>query len=75
MTMSRMKAVRLLQGWSQQKVAFKANMSASDYSKIESGRLVPSPTQKARLAQALGLAPEALLEQVVLVAEPADAPA
>jgi transcriptional regulator with XRE-family HTH domain len=72
MIMPRMKAMRLHQGWSQQKLAFNAEMSASDVSKIETGRLVPSVRQKAKLAQALGLAPEELLQQVALVPELAD---
>ncbi len=73
MVMVRMKAVRIQRGWSQQQLAFRANVSVADVSRIETGRMRPYAGHAARLAKVLGLEPEKLLELVVLVPEPADA--
>jgi transcriptional regulator with XRE-family HTH domain len=72
MMMTRMKAARLDRGWSQQDLGFHAKISAADISKIESGKAMPYPGHAARLCRILGLKPEELLEQVILVPEPVD---
>jgi transcriptional regulator with XRE-family HTH domain len=62
--MLRIKAERLKRGWRQEDLGFYARMAGADVSRIETGRLQPYPTQVARLAKALGLKPEELLEEV-----------
>jgi transcriptional regulator with XRE-family HTH domain len=69
MIMTRMKAARLERGWSQQELGFHARIAAGDISKIESVKVKPYPGHVARLCQVLGLSPEELLAQVVLIAE------
>ena len=57
------KQKRLERGWTQTDLAFKAKkLSPSDISRFESGRTKPYPGQAARIAKALGIAPEHLLE-------------
>jgi ribosome-binding protein aMBF1 (putative translation factor) len=63
-SMLRIRVERLKRGWRQEDLAFYARMAAADVSRIETGRLVPYPTQVARLAKALGLKPAELLEEV-----------
>ena len=60
----RLREERLRRGWSQTELAFYAHLSASDISKMETGRFLPFPAQAARLAEVLGMAAEALLEEV-----------
>lgn len=48
-------------GWSKGELARRANMTPADVGKIESGRLLPYPSQLVKLAGALGVAPEAAL--------------
>jgi transcriptional regulator with XRE-family HTH domain len=60
--MSKMKAERLRRHWSQTQLAARAALSTSDVSKFESGRMNPYPVQARRLAKALGLRPDELLE-------------
>ena len=64
MSMRRMKAERLRRKWTQTKLGARAEVSASDVSRIESGRFIPYPGQARRLARALGLALDELLEPV-----------
>ena len=61
---TRMRAERLKRGWSQTRLGSKASLSASDVSRIETRRLQPYPEQLARLARALRLSPDELLESV-----------
>jgi len=56
----RIKAERLSRGWNQTELAYFAQMSSADVSKIESGRMVPYPGHAQRLARVLGLEPLAL---------------
>ena len=62
--MTRMKVRRHELGMSQTIVAAKARMSPSDISRIETGRQVPYPGQRKRIAKALGLTPAELLDDV-----------
>lgn len=64
MTVRRMKVERLQRRWTQTQLGARAAVSASDVSRIESGRFVPYPNQARRLARALGLTVDELLEPV-----------
>lgn len=59
---TQIKAERLRRGWTQTELGAKAGLSASDVSRIETGRLRPYPLQVIRLARALKLAPDQLLD-------------
>jgi transcriptional regulator with XRE-family HTH domain len=58
--------------WSQAHLADLAGLPQSDISLLETGRLRPSPSQSARLAAVLGIAPDALLLTLedYIIAEP-----
>jgi transcriptional regulator with XRE-family HTH domain len=61
--MLRIKAERQKRKWSQTTLAARAgSMSAADISRIENGLLKPYPQQLARLARALKVPPDQLLE-------------
>jgi transcriptional regulator with XRE-family HTH domain len=60
----RIKHARLALGWSQVNLAHYAHVSISELSKIETGRLIPSAAQNAKLASALRIAPDELLQHV-----------
>jgi transcriptional regulator with XRE-family HTH domain len=60
----RIKIERLRRKWTQTDLGARSGLSASDISRIETGRLRPYPGQAARLAKALKVAPEDLLEHV-----------
>jgi transcriptional regulator with XRE-family HTH domain len=62
--MIKLKAERLKRGWRQEDLGFYARMSGADISRIESGRMLPYPTQIKRLCRVLGLQPDELLESV-----------
>jgi len=49
------RTIRLQRGWTQTDLAYHSRVSASEISKIETGRLVPSRTQRKRLADVLGI--------------------
>lgn len=49
---------RLQKRWTQTDLSYHSRVSASEISKIESGRLKPSLGQIERLARALGVRPE-----------------
>ena len=57
---TKMRLARLEKGWSQQELGFKAKVSASDVSRIETGRMIPYPAQARRLARVLDLDVEEL---------------
>ena len=59
-----MKAERLRRRWSQTDLGFRARLSASDVSRIETLRLQPYPLQVKRLARVLDLAADQLLAPV-----------
>jgi ribosome-binding protein aMBF1 (putative translation factor) len=65
------KAKRLERGWSQQDLAFFARMTAADVCRIETGRMIPYPSQAARLANVLAVKPEELLQSASQVADTA----
>jgi transcriptional regulator with XRE-family HTH domain len=67
--MIRLKVERLKRGWSQQVLGFHADVPIADISRIEGGWMRPYPGHAARLARALGLKPEELLEHVEAVPE------
>src|SRR5262249_40977852 len=70
---TRMKDRRLHLGLTQTLLAARARpMSSSDVSRIETGRQVPYPGQRRRLARALRLAPEELLDDVSSTTEAGD---
>jgi transcriptional regulator with XRE-family HTH domain len=62
--MLKVKAERLRRRWTQTTLAYHAKLSPAEISKIESGRMRPYPSQATRLADALGVQVEQLLEQV-----------
>jgi ribosome-binding protein aMBF1 (putative translation factor) len=55
---------RRRRGWTQTQLAAKARLSTSDVSRIETGRMRPYPVQAERLARALNLRVESLLDEV-----------
>ena len=68
-TILKVKAERLKRNWNQTDLAFFARMSSSDVSRIETGRMIPYSTHAERLAKALGIHPDELLEEVELEKE------
>ena len=62
--MLRIKQERLKRKWNQTVPAYKARLSVSDFSRIESGRNQPYPGQLKRLAKVFGLDPGELMEEV-----------
>jgi transcriptional regulator with XRE-family HTH domain len=62
--MLRIRAERLRRQWTQTDLAFRAGLATSDVSRIETGRFRPYPRQAARLAKALKLPVEDLLQPV-----------
>lgn len=62
--MLKIKARRLQRGWNQQTLAQRAKMQAADVSRIENSRLIPYAGQAKKLARALGLQPDELLDNV-----------
>ncbi len=58
-----MKVERLRRGWSQQKLAVEAGVGYADVSRIECGWLRPYPGQAEKIARALGIGVESLLEE------------
>jgi ribosome-binding protein aMBF1 (putative translation factor) len=73
--MIRLKVERLRKGWSQQDLAYHARMAVSDVCRIERGWMRPYPGHAARLAAALGLTPDQLVERVDFRTEMVDASA
>ncbi len=67
--MFKLKAKRLEHGLTQQDLGFHARMAGADISRIERGWMKPYPSQAIRLAEALGLAPQELLEEVSFAGE------
>ena len=62
--MLKIRAVRKKKGWNQTVLAYRTGISIGDISKIENGRMVPYPSQRKRLAKALGIQPDELTMQV-----------
>jgi transcriptional regulator with XRE-family HTH domain len=62
--MRMLKKARIQRGWTQQTLGVRARMTSAEISRIETGRLLPTPAQITRLARALRLAPAALLTEV-----------
>lgn len=60
--MLRIRAERLRRGWTQTVLAYKARLSTSDVSKIETGMQRPYPKQARALSVALGIPTENLLD-------------
>jgi transcriptional regulator with XRE-family HTH domain len=58
----RIKAERILRGWTQLELAFRARVPVSELSRIETGRSKPYPSHAARLAETLGLKESELVE-------------
>ena len=62
--MLRMKYERLRRGWNQTTLGYHATMSVADVSRIECGRLRPYATQLVKLATALGVSGDELMQEV-----------
>jgi transcriptional regulator with XRE-family HTH domain len=62
--MTRLQHERQLRGWTQTDLGYHARVQPSDISRIETGRMRPYPNQLARLATALNLSPNALLDPI-----------
>jgi putative transcriptional regulator len=60
----RIKVERLKKNWTQTELGARSGLSASEISRIETGRFLPYPRQAGRLAKALKLQPEELLQPV-----------
>jgi transcriptional regulator with XRE-family HTH domain len=58
----RIKVERQRRKWTQTDLGARAGLSASDISRIETGRLRPYPHQALRIARALRMEPDRLLE-------------
>ena len=57
-----MKAERVRRGWTQTDLAYHARVQPAEISRIERGQARPYPRQATRLARALKLTPDELLE-------------
>ncbi len=53
---------RQKRGWTQIDLSYHSRVNAAEISRIESGRLKPSPGQLQRIAKALGVAADQLAE-------------
>ena len=62
--MTRLRAERLRRGWRLDDLAHHSRLSSSDISKLETGRLRPSPTQLQRLARVLRTDAASLMDRV-----------
>lgn len=62
--MNLLKFQRLQLGISQNALAIATRIDQSALSQMELGRLIPSPSYRKRLAEALGVSPEGLLSEV-----------
>lgn len=62
--MTKMRMCRLALGLSQQDLANRTGLWVSDISRIETRRLVPYAGQASRIAEALGLDPSELQDEV-----------
>ncbi len=62
--MLRIKQERKKRKWRLEDLAYFARISVADVSRIESGRMKPYPNHAKRLAEALGLTAEQLLEEI-----------
>ena len=65
--MLKIRAERLRRNWSQTQLAARANLSSSQVSQIETGRIKPYPRQIHRLARALEIPADELLVSVKYV--------
>jgi transcriptional regulator with XRE-family HTH domain len=65
----RAKYERILHGWSQLHVGVRAGVPQPQVGLIETGRLIPTPDQEARLTSALHLPPGTLLTPVTILDE------
>jgi transcriptional regulator with XRE-family HTH domain len=57
------KEERTQRGWTQIDLSYHSRVPASEISKIECGRLKPSPGQIERIARALGVQPEQIINE------------
>ena len=62
MRLARLKLLRLRKALTQQQLAHKAGINRTTVVRLEAGRDHPSPTTVRRLADALGVEPEDLME-------------
>ena len=65
--MLRLKAERLKRGWTQNVLAYHARVQPAEISRFERGHARPYPGQAERLARALELTPDSLLDSVQAV--------
>ena len=59
---TKIRTVRIDRGWTQADLSHFSRMSTGDISRIESGRLIPTGSQLKRLADALEIPRQELLE-------------
>lgn len=62
--MLKIKSERLRRGWTQTDLAYHSRVQPAEISRIERGQARPYPGQAARLAKALKLSPDELLQPV-----------
>ncbi len=62
--MLKIRAERRRRGWNQTKLAYISGVNIADISKIETGRIVPYPGHRKRLAKALRIPPDELTLEV-----------
>ncbi len=62
--MTKMERERRRREWNQTELAFHSRLAQADISRIERRRVIPTPTYLERIARALGLLPEEVLEEV-----------
>ena len=67
--MTRLEFERRRRGWNQVSLAYHARLGQGDISMIERRRLMPTPRIVARLAQAVDVQPESLLDEVTATGE------
>lgn len=64
--MTRMRAERIRRGWSQQVLAVRAGVGVADISRIENARSAPYRSQAEKIASALGIRADQLLQPATL---------
>jgi len=62
MKLTKFKIMRLQRGFTQWEIGKRLNMRETEISKIENGKLIPSPALAFRIAKVLGTEPEFLFE-------------
>jgi len=61
--MTKLRDFRKQRGWNQTDLAYHSRVPTNEISRIESGKLQPSPAQLQKLGRALGVPPDELTKQ------------